>query len=246
MKKTALFALALAAICIISSCEKDPVNDKVVFGSSNGMSVMSYEDVPLVQQYSHTSWGYAIDLNGDGKDDVQFHSRVIYSEGGGQDICTELYCFDGIALLGDIVNQEQYLHIDSVFHTEDSIWWVVDITKTFSCERIAETDSVLDATEKFSLYANNANDSFDIDNTFISDYVILKSAYPTYSAESESGDHILYQYLIKNENNCDVFPMEEVKYIGFRIANKNKTCLGWMKVILHHDHVELLETAIQK
>ena len=246
MKKSLFIALALAAICIMPSCVKDSVNDKVVFGDGEGMSVISYEGIPLVQQYSHTSWGYAIDLNGDGKDDVQFRSQVIYSEGGGQDICTELYCYDGIALLGDIINQEQYLHIDSVFHTEDSIWWVVDITKTFSCERIAETDSVLDATEKFSLFANNANDSFDKDNTFISDYVILKSAYPTYSAEPESGDQILYQYLIKNVNNCDVFPMEEVKYIGFRIAENNKIRLGWMKVILHHDYVELLETAIQK
>lgn len=246
MKKAILFALALAAIGIIPSCTKEPVKKQVVFGNNEGMVVTPYETSPLVEQYSHSSWGYAIDLNGDGKDDAQFRSQVIYTEGGGQDVATELYCHDGFALLGEMINQEQYLHIDSAFHTEDSIWWVVDVSKTFSCERIAETDSVLDATEKFSIFANNANDSFDKDNTFISDYVILKSAYPTYSAEPESEGHILYQYLIKNENNCDVFPMEEAKYIGFRIADKDKTRLGWMKVILHNDNVELLETAIQK
>jgi hypothetical protein len=39
--------------------------------------------------------------------------------------------------------------------------------------------------------------------------------------------------------------MDEVKYIGFKITENDKSRLGWMKIILHHDFVELLETAIQ-
>ena len=76
--------------------------------------------------------------------------------------------------------------------------------------------------QKFSLWANNANDSFDSNSTFMSTKVAL----------------------LRSDNVY--FPMNEEKYIGFKLTENDKSRLGWMKVILHHDHVELLETAIQK
>ncbi|MCR5658774.1 MAG: hypothetical protein K6G25_05565 [Bacteroidales bacterium] len=177
MKKTLFFVLALAAICTMSSCKKNTIKDKVVFGDSKGMTVTSYEGIPLVEQYGHFSWGYYVDLNNDGQGDVQFHSTSEIMEGG---ILTELHCLDNTAVLGELNDQ------------------------------------------KFTLLANNANDSFDSNSTFMSTKVAL----------------------LRNENCC--FPKDEAKYIGFKITESDKSRLGWMKVILHHDHVELLETAIQK
>ena len=177
MKKTLFFVLALAAICIIPSCKKDPAQTKVVFGNSKGMSVTTYENSPLVEQYGHDSWGYFIDLNNDGQNDVQFYSMSEIMEGG---ILTELFCGVNTAVLGELTNQ------------------------------------------RFSLLANNANDSFGNDNTFMCTNVTL----------------------LRSDN--EYFPMNEAKYIGFKIIENDKSRLGWMKVILHHDYVELLETAIQK
>lgn len=71
--------------------------------------------------------------------------------------------------------------------------------------------------QEFSLCANNANDNFDNNNTFKC-----------------------------TDASLNAFPMDEVKYIGFKLTENNQSRLGWMKVNLHHDHVELLETAIQK
>jgi hypothetical protein len=76
--------------------------------------------------------------------------------------------------------------------------------------------------QKFSLLANNANDSFDSNSTFMSTKVAL----------------------LRSDN--EYFPMNEEKYIGFKLTENDKSRLGWMKIILHHDYVELLETAIQK
>ena len=76
--------------------------------------------------------------------------------------------------------------------------------------------------QKFSLLANNANDSFDSNSTFMSTKVAL----------------------LRSDNVY--FPMNEEKYIGFKLTENDKSRFGWMKVILHHDYVELLETAIQK
>ena len=177
MNKSLFFAIILAAICIMPSCKKDNTNSKVVFGNSKGLSVTSYEDIALVVQYSHYSWGYFVDLNNDGQNDVQFYSTSEIMEGG---ILTELHCLDNTAVLGEIIDQ------------------------------------------KFSLWANNANDSFGNDNTFMKTNVTL----------------------LRNDN--EYFPINEVKYIGFKLTENDKSRLGWMKVILHHDYVELLETAIQK
>ena len=177
MKKTLLFTLALAAICILPSCKKDPAQTKVVFGDSKGMTVTSYEGISLVNQYGHNSWGYYVDLNNDGQQDVQFYSMSEIMEGG---ILTELFCGVNTAVLGELTNQ------------------------------------------KFSLLANNANDSFGYDNTFMSTNVTFR------------------------ENDNYYFPKDEVKYIGFKLTENDKSRLGWMKIILHHEYVELLETAIQK
>jgi hypothetical protein len=178
MKKTLLIALALVAICIMPSCVKDSEKDKIVFGNDRGMSVISYEGIPLVEQYGHNSWGYTIDLNGDGQHDVQFHSTSEIAEGG---ILTELYCkHTDIALLGDLIDQ------------------------------------------KFTLFANDAKDSFGDDGTFMSTDVKLR------------------------EGDKYYFPKDETKYIGFKLTENDQSHLGWMKVILHEDEVELLETAIQK
>ncbi len=181
MKKTLLFTLALAAICILPSCKKDSTQAKVVFGNSKRMSVTSYEasyeGIPLVEQYGHNSWGYYVDLNNDGLQDVQFYSMSEIMEGG---ILTELFCGVNTAVLGEVNDQ------------------------------------------KFSLLANNANDSFGYDDAFMCTNVTL----------------------LRSDN--EYFPMNEAKYIGFKIIENDKSRLGWMKVILHHDYVELLETAIQK
>ena len=177
MKKTLFIALTLAAICILPSCKKDSTQAKVVFGNSKRMSVTSYEGIPLVEQYGHFSWGYYVDLNNDGQNNVQFYSTSEIMEGG---ILTELFCGVNTAVLGELTNQ------------------------------------------KFSLLANNANDSFGYDDAFMCTNVTL----------------------LRSDN--EYFPMNEAKYIGFKIIENDKSRLGWMKVILHEDEVELLETAIQK
>lgn len=247
MKKALFFALALAVICGMASCKKDPLKGTVVFGNTHGMSVTSYDSTFHIEQYSHDSWGNTVDLNGDGQDDVQFHSQVIGSPAVGRAIVTELICHEDIALLGDIINQQQFLHIDTVGSaTDDSIHWVVYINHTITCNQIAETDSVLSTNEKFSLYANNAGQSFDADNTFMSTNVTLKNRSYYYPIGSETIENMVYQHMHDGKNDCDTFPMEEEKYIGFKITKNGRSQLGWMKVILHHDHVELLETAIKK
>ena len=248
MKKLSFFAMALLIVVCFISCKKDPAQAKVVFGNNKGMSVTPYDSSQLlVVQYSHTSWGYTIDINNDGKADIQFHSEITGSPAVGHDIVTELNCLnENIALLGDIINQEKYLQIDTSSYMEDSVCWVIVVTKIYTCEQIAETDSVVSTSEKLTNIDHNSGDSFGLDDSFMTTNVILKNRSYYYPIGEETIGNVTYRYMIHDKNDCDYFPMDEEKYIGFKIIENNKSRLGWMKVILHHDHVELLETAIQK
>ena len=109
---------------------------------------------------------------------------------------------------------------DVQFHSTSEIAGGGILTELYCHENTALLGDIID--QKFSLFAYNANDSFGYDNTFMSTNVILL-----------------------NKDNS-FFPMNEAKYIGFKLTENNASRLGWMKVILHNDHVELLETAIQK
>ena len=109
---------------------------------------------------------------------------------------------------------------DVQFHSTSEIMEGGILTELCCQENTALLGEIID--QKFSLLANNANDSFGNDDTFMKTKVTL--------------------YRSGNE----FFPMNEAKYIGFKLTENDKSRLGWMKVILHHDYVELLETAIQK
>ena len=247
MKKLSFFAMALLIVVCIISCKKDPAQAKVVFGNSKGMSVTSYDSTFFPVQYGHFSWGNTVDLNGDGEVDIQFRSESVGSVGIGHDIVTAINCLnENVALLGDIINQEKYLHISSTSHTEDSVWWVIDVSKIYTCEQIAETDSVISTTEKLTNVDHKFGDSYGLDDSFLNTTVVLKNRSYDYSSGEETIGNISYHYMIHEKNDCDFFPMDEEKYIGFKITENNKTRLGWMKLILHRDYVELLETAIQK
>ena len=247
MKKALFFALALAAICIIPSCKKNPAQTKVVFGDTHGMSVTSYDSTLSIEQYAHYSWGNTVDLDGDGQNDIQFHSQDVGSAGLGHDIVTTLKCInENVALLGDIINQEKYFHIDSSSHTQDSVWWSIVVYKTYTCEQIAETDSVVSSTEKLTNVDHSFGDSYGLDDSFMNTNVVLKNRSYEYPSGNETIGNATYHYMILDKNDCDFFPMDEEKYIGFKLTENNQNRLGWMKVILHYDHVEILETAIQK
>ena len=109
---------------------------------------------------------------------------------------------------------------DVQFHSTSEIMEGGILTELNCLDNIAVLGKL--NNQKFSLWANNAKDSFDSNSTFMSTKVAL----------------------LRSDNVY--FPMNEEKYIGFKLTENDKSRLGWMKVILHHDYVELLETAIQK
>ena len=109
---------------------------------------------------------------------------------------------------------------DVQFYSTSEILGEGILTKLHRLKNTALLGELTD--QKFSLLANNANDSFGYDDAFMCTNVTL----------------------LRSDN--EYFPMNEAKYIGFKLGENERSRLGWMKIILHDDYVELLETAIQK
>lgn len=262
MRKTLVFSLLLVLFSVLLSCTKDPtqigndnnqtndtipqtndtipvVSNAIVFGQTDGMQIKTYEN--------NTSMHLSLDLNENGRNDLEFISEDVGSAGVGHAIVTKLKCnHEKVVLLGDIIQQERYLHIDSTFYTEDSIHWTIVVNLRYTCNQIAETDSLVSITEKLSNIDHSSNDSFVSDDSFMNTEVYLKNRSYQYSGGYENTGDITYYWMIYQNNDCDYFPMDEEKYIGFKIIERERERLGWVKIILHYDCVELIETAIQQ
>lgn len=269
MKKTLFFALALATLGVLPFCTKDPVpngndivqtndtipqtndtipqtndtipvvSNTIVFGQTDGMRIKTYE--------SHSSMHLSLDLNENGWADLEFISENVGSAGLGHDIVTTLKCkHEKVVLLGDVIQQERYLHTDSTFYTQDSVHWTIGVNLRYTCDHISETDSLLSITEKLSNIDHSSGDSFGPDDSFMKTEVYLKNWSYQYPGGYETIGDTTYYWMIYQNNDCDYFPMDEEKYIGFKIIQGDRERLGWIKFILHYDCVELIETAIQQ
>ena len=278
MKKqlTILIALMTLGAGIITSCQKDPdpndngqnneqpsdtiptMTDIIHFGDTTGMMVTIPDSTAF---YSTYGLGYySIDVNGGENEDLRLVTKDVGSAGLGHALVIELTCLnDRIALFGETINQERYSHTDS------TIWYYVDpeypqfdsicvihIDQTYNCERIDESDIVVEVTEKLSLFAKDTGEMLRKDDYFSSSDVMLRNRSYVIGYEPTGwGNDTLVLWTNHYNNNCDYFPLKVEKYIGFKfIDNDERERLGWIKVILEPTRVDywarLLEYAIQK
>ena len=257
MKKTLLFALALAAICIMPSCKKDPApnnngqgeqptdtipmgndtipdvpvaTDKFFFGDATNMIVTTYD---TIMEFDDNNRPFILDLNNDGFDDI----KIVTNYDGPMDIgehqTLTLYCLHQyIEILADTVVKESYSHRET--STSENNGWVITTRKYVlsTCEKIAEDDP-LNNTKVFEVFANDADDAFGIDDHFQSgNAVLFRESY----AYSLSDPNVNNQTVTTNYTQfiytCWNFPTNEEKYIGFRINLHGNTRYGWLKIKL--------------
>lgn len=253
MKKILFIAFAMIVATLVS-CNKIPnLSDGITFGNTTGMTVTPYDSTGLSP--------YLLDLNDDGTVDVELSSQLVGSAGLGHHVITTLQCrHQGVALAGELINQEQFMHVDTSswyyfdpdYPQFDSIL-VVSVTKTRTCNPIDEGDQVVSTSEKLLLNAYDAGNSLRMTDDFgFSDKVFLKNAsvFVGYGPFGYGTPVLNVQYEAVY-NDCDVFPLEEVKYIGFKIHDGERERLGWIKLTLelvaeNTHHVKLLETAVQR
>lgn len=220
--------MAVLLTGLFASCQKD-AEKTIAFGNTKGMKVESYD--------THIDLGktLALDVDADGTDDLSF---ISYYDGPMQMDIQTLYldCLrNEVELFGEIVEMEGYRHRDTIIDVfeGDTTYHYLYVYNT--CEKISDNDEIL-ISRPFMPSANDINGVFNIDNYFSSEKVIL-------FRENTSAIGQTYIY------DCDNFPTNTEKYIGFKITKDNTSRLGWLKLNLIGDetvNVHLIETAIQK
>ena len=244
MKKTLLFALALVAVCMMSSCNKERTG--ITFGDYTGMIVTSYDTVSMLSTIPG-KWVYLVDLNGDGKNNIR-----LYTDLSTAPATSAIHCIDDdlTQIVCKKVEKQRYLHCDTTYRqTGDTTH--VTITKIYTFHKINEAD-IVEHLETISIpQAYDDGDLFILNKNSFPEFVTLymhatESNYTAYTADPYKQTH--YHTVYKND--YDRFPLDEEKYIGFRFTDADRFRYGWMKIKLYNNEgnyfVKILETAIQE
>lgn len=260
MKKAILFAFALVAIGIISSCKKSCPNDQVsnnpiTFGDTTNMYVVKYDSSFMVYYKPYQNWSpydyelpnyirseASIDLNNDGTDDVFIES------GGGEfwPFCSNneyfsIHVWSGTTIRGisttkffcDRVFCNVYIHNDTtILHANDSVIMVTELFLNY--KPISESDAFSFSFGEEIHHAFNAGDQLPTEGFFTE----APRALYQFPCEMDgfdriSNDTIYYNASYEIDDPSYNFPLNEEKYIGFVIKDygvPNK--YGWIKILL--------------
>lgn len=245
MKKTISFLMAVLLTVLLASCQKE-FEKTIAFGNTKGMKVESYD--------THIYLGktLALDVDADGTDDLKFVSYYDGPLGGTEYQMLHLDCLSGnVSLLGEMTNVEWYTHYDTAFLVASN-GHITVLYSTLSnfCEKFSEND-VVHTSNKFVLSASNPNDVFSIDDYFQSNthYLFIENINVGPVDNILESNDTTYVWDSRVIRDCDNFPTNTEKYIGFKITKDGTSRLGWLKLNLIGDEtvkVHLIETAIQK
>lgn len=274
MKKILLFAIALAAICLMPSCKKDPVTNTITFGDTRDMDVVEYNstffryythhgDLDPTIEINYLRCDTILDFNNDGYEDILFSS----SQGEFwpfHDVLNDEYFsirrVSHSVILGnsscrfycDQVACDIYRHSDTtILHNNDTTIFVVEHFNNY--KPITAFDPFQHTYKTNIIHLCNAGDQLSKD-AFFEEHPRPLYTYPfeVYGEEYHSNDTIYYQATYNIDNPSFNCPLDEEKYVGFVIREEDGTRrLGWLKILLVSQpdgthRMRLLETAIQK
>ena len=168
MKRLVLFAMALAAVCVMPSCNKERTG--ITFGDYTGMIVTPYDTVSIHNTPAFPDkWLYLVDLNGDGKNNIRLYTDLSMTPA-----TSAIHCIDDdlTQIVCKEVEKIWYLHADTTYR-QDGDTTHVFITRTYTCHKIDETDKV-ERRETVSIpQAYNAGDLFVLNKNSFPEFVVL-------------------------------------------------------------------------
>ena len=265
MKRLVLFAMALAAVCIMPSCGKDPkpgeepTTNQITFGNYEGMDVVKYDNIEWEYFENSGVMSYHtkdFDVNGDGKNDFYLTSTVTISP---YQYDEKTYTINLVSSKLEFHSQrstiEVYRHLDSTIIHTDSIP-LIYIDEVMSCNKLDESDSFEEMYSRRGVKIHSKDDLLTLnDSIFVATmdggYLYESSVHFPYYMDLEVTEATVYRSIIEARDECFNLPLEEEVYVGFKYVDENGARLGWIKLIVEYDAngnliARPLEAAIQK
>ena len=269
MKRLVLFAMALAAVCIMPSCGKDPIEnpetpeptaETIVFGNYTGMDVVTYDNIEWEYYEESGVMSYhtkGFDVNGDGTNDFSLLSKVSVDPNS-EDLNHPRYTYSislrsgKLSIHSQTVLNEVYLHVDSTIYPTDSIP-LIYLDRRLTCNRLLESDPIQESYNLVVFVQHEKDDLLNLDDTFsTSCYTLYESnmEFP-YILDPEATEATVYVSEVFAYEECYNFPIDEETFIGFKYVEDSRTRIGWIKLIIEHDAngdlmARPLEAAIQQ
>jgi hypothetical protein len=268
MKKTLLFALALAVVCVMPSCEKEPngngqgeepSSNKITFGNYEGMDVVTYDSIEW--EYYHTddydkSWYIGDFVMKDPRFKFELFSELSSYPTG---LARNHYnIFIGSPMLTlsfhtMVIDNEVFQHADSTVHQTDSVPIIyIDYKRT--CSKIEEADPLYETYETVTLVQHGKDDELASNFTYdaSSSMQLYESSmeFPYY-LNPEVTEATVYESFSIAPTDCFNMPLDEAFYLGIKCKDDNRERLGWIKIIIDTDangqyRARPLESAIQQ
>ena len=267
MKRLVLFAMALAAVCIMPSCGKDPkpndndepTAEKITFGNYEGMDVVKYDNIEWDYYEESGVMSYNtkdFDVNGDGINDFYLTSIVSISPYQHDErTYTITLRSSKLEFHSQRSTIEVYRHLDSTIIHTDSIP-LIYIDEVMSCGKVDESDIFEEMYSRRGVKIHSKDDVLNMnDSIFVATmdggYLYESSVHFPYYMDLEVTEATVYRSIIEARDECFNLPLEEEVYVGFKYVDENGARLGWIKLIVEYDAngnliARPLEAAIQK
>lgn len=221
----------------------DPL--KIQIGQTRSMLVKPYA-ITLKGAY-HSPVSYSLDIDNNGVVDIQFTSNIWGSPGIGQHPEADISSLNNLTFIyAKIISDTAFLFIKN----DTNYFGKVNIilNKTYSCQRISSTDSIL--SNRDSKYINVLR-SFDYIRTsgpWLSGKVNLNN--DDYAPPVERVFNSIDTCIFKQDTynyDCHSFPNDQIAYIGIKLIDEAEVKLAWIKLSIKDKYIiSVLETAIQK
>ena len=269
MKKMLLFAMVLAAVCIMPSCEKDPkpgedpTINQITLGDYEGMDVVTYDNIEWEYFELNSDMSYyskEFDVNGDGTNDFSIVSEVSVDPNS-EDLNHPRYMYNislhsssNLKFHSQTVLNEVYYHVDSTIYPTDSIP-LIYLDYRLTCNKLLESDPLQESYNLDVLVQHEKDDMLNSDDSFMSSpypYFVLYESnreFP-YLLNPEVTEATVYVSEVLASVECYNLPIGEATYIGFKYMEESTARLGWIKIIIEYNAngdliARPLETAIQ-
>ncbi len=251
MKIDKVLLIVFSGLVLLSCEEKEDISvrkiSEIIVGDHSNMTINTYNK-KLIGTYNVPEY-FSIDIDNDSIDDIQFKSRLWGSPAVGNHPMSEISTLsDNVQIYGYQNNDTTYVNrdIDTSTYTETDCSIALYKTYNYTCHQIDENDSILKITSTNKLSPLDSGDVINTDETYYSDTFVFYNDGYTDPATGLSIINDTAIYIVKNYyNDCDDYPMDEIKYLGVRF--KNDSILGWVKLKVYNGYkILILESGINK
>ena len=247
--KTINLVLFIALELIFFSCKKKIDNvmrtSEIKIGDYSNM-IINYYDITLIGEYNAPKY-FNIDLDNDGNDDIQFMSELWGSPAVGQNPKSTIKSLsNNVQIYGFQSNDTSFLNRDTSIYTGANNIIEIYYRFNYTCHQIDKNDSILKITPTFKLTPLDKCEILQVNDTYNSNTITLiddwYSLPPSYNEINSDTTIIEYTTFY---NDCNDFPLDEIKYIGVRFKNDSR--LGWIKLSVFDQYkILILESGIQE